>query len=188
MSQEEPKEVDVLQGIIPGVTDPELVMSRSQFMRFNALVDPQNGSTTAQRYGTHPASTFSLRPVHMVSPMLSQLFTVLHDSTAEIATISRSNWQKSATFADDACSGAVTALAMSVNGVYLASASKAGLFIWATQNRRLMYRSVGLVSSPSQTTPQLVKIGFRARSARQSHKWHGAQATTSLRGLIATAC
>ena len=60
----------------------------------------------------------------------------------EIATISRSNWQKTSTFTDDACSGAVTALAMSTNGVYLASASKAGLFVWAVQNRRLVYRYV----------------------------------------------
>jgi chromosome transmission fidelity protein 4 len=58
----------------------------------------------------------------------------------ELAIISRSNWSKSATFTDDACSGPTTALAMSSNGVYLASASKSGLFIWATQSRRLVYR------------------------------------------------
>ncbi|KZT00847.1 WD40 repeat-like protein [Laetiporus sulphureus 93-53] len=76
----------------------------------------------------------------------------------EIITISRSDWTKSSTFVDDALSGAITALALSNNGVYLACACKAGVFIWSTETRRLLYRYDGkqtaiitqMAFSPSQ--------------------------------------
>ncbi|THH30799.1 hypothetical protein EUX98_g3387 [Antrodiella citrinella] len=76
----------------------------------------------------------------------------------EIVTISRSDWSKQATYTDDASSGAVTAIALSRNGLYLASASKSGIFIWSTQNRRMLYRYQGAITvmitqlafSPSQ--------------------------------------
>lgn len=58
----------------------------------------------------------------------------------EIVTISRNDWVKSSTLSDDACSGAITALALSKNGMYLAAAFKSGIFIWATQNRRMLFR------------------------------------------------
>lgn len=66
----------------------------------------------------------------------------------EIVTISRSDWSKSSTYSDDASSGAITALALSKNGVYLASASKSGVFIWSTQTRRLLFRYQGALSAP----------------------------------------
>ncbi|KZT71046.1 hypothetical protein DAEQUDRAFT_750176 [Daedalea quercina L-15889] len=68
--------------------------------------------------------------------------------THEIITISRNDWSKASTFSDDASSGAITALALSKNGVYLASASKSGVFIWSTQTRRLLYRYQGALTSP----------------------------------------
>lgn len=58
----------------------------------------------------------------------------------EIVTVSRNTWSKVSSFEDDACSGAVTALALSANGAYLASACKSGLFIWATSTRRVLLR------------------------------------------------
>ncbi|KAH9935365.1 uncharacterized protein B0H18DRAFT_975539 [Fomitopsis serialis] len=77
--------------------------------------------------------------------------------THEIVTVSRNDWSKSSTFSDDASSGAITALALSKNGVYLVSASKSGVFVWSTQTRRLLYRYEGIPSpvteiafSPSQ--------------------------------------
>ncbi|KDQ57598.1 hypothetical protein JAAARDRAFT_193900 [Jaapia argillacea MUCL 33604] len=63
--------------------------------------------------------------------------------THEIVTIARSDWTKSSTFSDDASLGDITALALSPNGVYLASASKAGVFIWSTQTRRVLFRFPG---------------------------------------------
>ncbi|EIW62718.1 uncharacterized protein TRAVEDRAFT_112621 [Trametes versicolor FP-101664 SS1] len=68
--------------------------------------------------------------------------------THEIATISRSDWSKSSTLSDDACTGDITALALSSNGVYLAAASKSGIFIWSTQNRRMLFRYQGALNAP----------------------------------------
>ncbi|KAH8083763.1 hypothetical protein BXZ70DRAFT_1073548 [Cristinia sonorae] len=76
----------------------------------------------------------------------------------EIVTISRNTWTKASTYSDDAATGAITSLAMSRNGLYLASATKGGIFIWSTQNRRMLFRFNGalnamvtqLAFSPSQ--------------------------------------
>ncbi|OSD04053.1 hypothetical protein PYCCODRAFT_1408512 [Trametes coccinea BRFM310] len=68
--------------------------------------------------------------------------------THEIAVISRSDWTKSSTLSDDACSGEITALALSKNGLYLAAAAKSGIFIWATQNRRMLFRYQGALTAP----------------------------------------
>ncbi|TFK94640.1 hypothetical protein K466DRAFT_475981 [Polyporus arcularius HHB13444] len=68
--------------------------------------------------------------------------------THDIVTISRNDWSKSSTLSDDACSGAITALALSKNGVYLAAAAKSGVFIWSTQNRRMLFRFQNALNSP----------------------------------------
>ncbi|KAI0674964.1 hypothetical protein C8Q78DRAFT_965239 [Trametes maxima] len=68
--------------------------------------------------------------------------------THEIATISRTDWSKSSTLSDDACTGDITALALSKNGVYLAAAAKSGIFIWSTQNRRMLFRYQGATNAP----------------------------------------
>ncbi|RPD78202.1 hypothetical protein L226DRAFT_551036 [Lentinus tigrinus ALCF2SS1-7] len=68
--------------------------------------------------------------------------------THDIVTISRKDWTKSSTLSDDACSGAITALALSRNGAYLAAAAKSGVFIWSTQNRRMLFRFQGALNSP----------------------------------------
>ncbi|KAH9942276.1 uncharacterized protein BXZ73DRAFT_87916 [Epithele typhae] len=68
--------------------------------------------------------------------------------THEIATVLRSNWSKSSTLSDDACTGAITALTLSKNGVYLAAASKSGIFIWATQTKQMLIRYQGSLTSP----------------------------------------
>ncbi|PSS37833.1 hypothetical protein PHLCEN_2v301 [Hermanssonia centrifuga] len=115
VSEDEAKEVKVIEGVIPAVSD-------SQSPEFS-----------------HDCSA--------IWHVSGQYFFVA-TRTHEIVTISRSDWTKSSTYSDDASSGPVTAMAMSVNGVYLASASKAGLFIWSTQNRRMMFRYQGALSSP----------------------------------------
>ncbi|KAH9484953.1 Minichromosome loss protein 1 [Psilocybe cubensis] len=56
----------------------------------------------------------------------------------EIVSISRSDWTKTATFSDSNAIGTVNALALSPNGVYLASASGSKVNIWSTQTRRLI--------------------------------------------------
>ena len=59
-------------------------------------------------------------------------------SFVEIITVSRGTWSKNHTFSNEDCIGAVTALAFSSNGAYLASACKSGVFVWSTQTRRVV--------------------------------------------------
>ncbi|KAI0371170.1 hypothetical protein BV20DRAFT_965857 [Pilatotrama ljubarskyi] len=75
-------------------------------------------------------------------------YFIVATRTHEIATISRSDWSKSSTLTDDACTGPITALALSANGVYLAAATKSGIFIWSTQNRRMLFRYQGALNAP----------------------------------------
>lgn len=56
----------------------------------------------------------------------------------EIMTISRSKWEKTSTFSDDKVSGTPTAMALSINGVYLATAIANDIHIWSTDTRRLV--------------------------------------------------
>lgn len=58
----------------------------------------------------------------------------------EIVTISRSDWSKTSTLSDKDVTGAITALALSTNGVYLASACSSKVYIWSTQTRRIIAR------------------------------------------------
>ncbi|KAI5120641.1 hypothetical protein M0805_007978 [Coniferiporia weirii] len=71
---------------------------------------------------------------------ISGLYFIVATKAHEIITVSRSTWSKVSSFTDDNCLGAITALALSVNGVYLASACKSGIFIWSTATRRVVAR------------------------------------------------
>ncbi|KAH0827974.1 hypothetical protein J3R83DRAFT_3613 [Lanmaoa asiatica] len=63
--------------------------------------------------------------------------------THEIVAISRPNWDKSFSLSDPNATGATTALALSLNGVYLASACKEGILIWGTQTKHVLWRHTG---------------------------------------------
>jgi len=56
----------------------------------------------------------------------------------EIVTISKADWTKNSSFVDKDIAGAVTALALSPNGVFLASACQSNIYIWSTQTRRII--------------------------------------------------
>ncbi|KIP10903.1 hypothetical protein PHLGIDRAFT_492619 [Phlebiopsis gigantea 11061_1 CR5-6] len=115
VSEEEPKQITTIDGIIPAISDPE-----------------------------SPEWKHDCSAIWHTSGQHFYVATRTH----ELVTISRNDWAKSSTFTDEACSGAITALALSVNGVYIATASKSGIFIWSTHNRRLMYRFQGSLSAP----------------------------------------
>ncbi|CAA7260577.1 unnamed protein product [Cyclocybe aegerita] len=70
----------------------------------------------------------------------------------EIATFSRSDWRKTSTFSDKNVSGSITALALSPNGVYLASASQSRVHIWSTETKRLIVSQIG---NPGSTITQI---------------------------------
>lgn len=70
----------------------------------------------------------------------------------EIVTISRSDWSKTSTLSDKDVTGAITALALSTNGVYLASACRSKVYVWSTQTRRIIARYV------YYTAPSLILI------------------------------
>ncbi|KAF8843017.1 WD40 repeat-like protein [Paxillus ammoniavirescens] len=72
--------------------------------------------------------------------------------THEIVAISRPNWEKSSTFSDANTTGVTTALALSLNGVYLASACKEEILVWSTQTKRVLWRHA---SSPNALTTQI---------------------------------
>ena len=61
---------------------------------------------------------------------------------SEIIKISRDTWLPIGTFSDPDSLGAVTAMALSVNGAYLASACSSNITIWSTQDRRVISRYV----------------------------------------------
>ncbi|KAG8783688.1 hypothetical protein FRC15_004714 [Serendipita sp. 397] len=61
--------------------------------------------------------------------------------THEIVVVSRDTWTKSSSFPSaDEISSDITALAVSPNGLYLASASKDGILIWSIQIKRVLFR------------------------------------------------
>ncbi|KAF9462340.1 hypothetical protein BDZ94DRAFT_1322712 [Collybia nuda] len=70
----------------------------------------------------------------------------------EIVVVSRANWSRIGTFSDKDVSGAITALALSPNGTYLASASRSKVHVWATNSRRVVASHAG---TPGSTITQL---------------------------------
>ncbi|KAF8629176.1 hypothetical protein AX17_005761 [Amanita inopinata Kibby_2008] len=56
----------------------------------------------------------------------------------EIAMISRSSWSKTSSFSAKDVTGAITALAISPNGLYLASASQLKVYVWSTETKRII--------------------------------------------------
>ncbi|KAF9010688.1 hypothetical protein BDQ17DRAFT_1234391 [Cyathus striatus] len=70
----------------------------------------------------------------------------------EIVAISRSSWNETSKFSDNSVFGAVTALAISANGLYLTSASHSKVHVWSTQTRRLI---ASHPASPGSTVTQL---------------------------------
>ncbi|KAG5642487.1 hypothetical protein DXG03_002737 [Asterophora parasitica] len=75
---------------------------------------------------------------------------------SEIVTVSRSDWKKTSTFSDKDVSGAITALAISPNGVYIASACQSKVHIWTTQTRQIIARFVQHRSETCHLTQSII--------------------------------
>ncbi|KAJ7462267.1 hypothetical protein B0H11DRAFT_2285618 [Mycena galericulata] len=70
----------------------------------------------------------------------------------DIVTIQRSDWRKDQTFFNSDAPGVITALAVSSNGAYLASASQSMVHIWSTGTRQIIAKHP---SSPEAILTQL---------------------------------
>ncbi|KAJ7497276.1 hypothetical protein FB451DRAFT_1018101 [Mycena latifolia] len=70
----------------------------------------------------------------------------------EIVTVRRSDWKKHETFFDRNSLGPITALALSANGAYLASASQAMIHVWSTTTRQIIAKHS---STPGVVVTQL---------------------------------
>ncbi|KZT29190.1 hypothetical protein NEOLEDRAFT_1057404 [Neolentinus lepideus HHB14362 ss-1] len=123
VSEDEPKQEKVIEGVIPAVSDSEA----TEFAHDCSAIWHTSGQHFYAATRTH-----------------------------EIVTITRSTWAKSSTFSDDSMLGDVTALALSPNGLYLASSSRAGVFIWSTQNRRVLFRRARFNSDSWSPTQNLL--------------------------------
>lgn len=70
----------------------------------------------------------------------------------DIVTIRRSDWKKYERFFDPNAPGTITALALSTNGAYLASASRGMVYVWSTTTRQVIVKHA---STPGLTVTQL---------------------------------
>ena len=91
-------------------------------------------------------------------------------SSSDIVTIARDSWDKTSTFSSTSSTGTIYALALSPNGVYLASSTNKEVHVWSTQTRRLLYTLVLLFFTwtcptmifrfPNATTEFVTQIAF----------------------------
>ncbi|KAG6829482.1 hypothetical protein H0H92_004363 [Tricholoma furcatifolium] len=114
--------------------------SDGKIIIWNLLSDEPEVETTIE--GVIPAIGDSMSPdyAHDCSAVWhtsGQHFYVA-SRTHEIVTVSKSDWSKSSSFSDKDVSGPITALAVSANGTYLASASRSKVHVWSTQTRRVI--------------------------------------------------
>ncbi|KAM6502156.1 hypothetical protein JOM56_002133 [Amanita muscaria] len=70
--------------------------------------------------------------------------------THEIAVISRSTWSKTSTIPSKEALGPITALALSPNDLYLASATPSGVYVWSTETKRVIASHNGLGAQVTQ--------------------------------------
>ncbi|THH15042.1 hypothetical protein EW146_g5378 [Bondarzewia mesenterica] len=107
VTEEEPKEIQVIEGVIPVVKDSK---------------SPDFAHDCSAVW--HPSGQYF----------------VVATRAHELATFQSDTWAKSSMFSDEAITGMTTALALSPNGVYLASSCNKSVFVWSTQTRRLLFK------------------------------------------------
>ncbi|KAJ6593880.1 hypothetical protein B0H19DRAFT_1092452 [Mycena capillaripes] len=68
----------------------------------------------------------------------------------DIVRIQRSDWKPNGTLFDRNAPGPVTALAMSPNGAYLASASQSMVYVWSTESNKIIAKHSGITNIVTQ--------------------------------------
>jgi WD40 repeat protein len=97
---------------------------------------------TALWYGTHLVNISSPHLEIMVSSDVKPVDNEFSERLLlpELVCISGKTWTKLSTFVNNSVSGDVTAIALSKNGIYLASAANSDIFIWSTETKQLLFR------------------------------------------------
>ncbi|THV05087.1 hypothetical protein K435DRAFT_648208 [Dendrothele bispora CBS 962.96] len=75
----------------------------------------------------------------------------------EIVTISRSDWTQTSKFSDNDVVGQATALGLSPNGAYLASACQSTVYVWSTISRRI------IAKHPASSSEAITQLAFSPR-------------------------
>ncbi|KAK0505002.1 hypothetical protein EDD18DRAFT_1127226 [Armillaria luteobubalina] len=83
------------------------------------------------------------------------LFTI--SRTHDVVTVSRSEGKKMSTFSDNDVTGTTTAIAMSANGAYLASATTSAVYVWSTTTRRIVTKQ------PTHSNATITQLAFSPR-------------------------
>ncbi|KAF8902638.1 hypothetical protein CPB85DRAFT_1564580 [Mucidula mucida] len=91
----------------------------------------------------------------------------------EVITVSRSSWSKTSTFSDTQAVGTPTALAMSVNGVYLATVIASTVYVWSTETRRIISTRIIGVNKDKFVTQLAFSPTENLLSYADSEGWYG---------------
>ena len=91
-------------------------------------------------HGTHLENTSLLYLERTVCIWSIPSADIAHSVEIDIVTVSRKNWLKIATFSDKDVAGSVTALAVSPNGLYLACAARAVIYVWSIETKTIIVK------------------------------------------------
>ncbi|KAE9408060.1 WD40 repeat-like protein [Gymnopus androsaceus JB14] len=129
VSGEEPSIIHTLDGIIPSVVDPNL----PEFSHDCSVI-------------WHPSG----EQFYVISKTHAQLLV------QTVICISNKDWTQLGKFTDKEVTETITALAVSPNGLYLATASKSFVYIWSTDKRQLMLISLSVdIENTGSVTNQI---------------------------------
>lgn len=140
VTQQEPRQVKLIDGVIPAVKDKEYVCYLEP--RFLAVSDIWCSSRDFAYDCSavwHPSGQYFVvaSRTHGTPPFSDD--PLCSDWSSDIVTIARDSWTKTSTFNSSSSTGNIYAVALSPNGVYLASSTNKDINIWSTQTRRLLF-------------------------------------------------
>ncbi len=119
-----------MEGMVPTIKDTEYA-----FLKHTHLFGLITPSSQVHGIRLRLSNTVAqLRPIFRCSKFGAWCISTLRNKilvsltfSSEIITVARNTWARVSAFSSDEALGAITALALSVNGVYLASACKSGI-------------------------------------------------------------
>jgi chromosome transmission fidelity protein 4 len=146
---DEAKLETTIDGIIPKVHDTTYATS---FTINRVIISPTYHTSnilsiglmslpmTVPLHGTHLENTSLPYLERTVRIWPRRADDIAHSVEIDIVTVSRKNWLKTATFSDKDVAGSVTALAVSPNGLYLACAARAVIYVWSIETKTIIVK------------------------------------------------